>query len=222
MLHVTLLLLSYVVSHTHATEALQFSSPINNDHPSKLFRRDSKCGVSCASMGSNMCCGKKSVCALDQAGNVACCPFNAMCTGEIVAGPAATPTDTPTKPTPGAAISHAISGTSTISNQYYPFPVLPTPFANEAVCSTAYSVCQAESAKCTGFIEGGGYGVTIAGQDGQITQQAAMPASSAESICASLSKEACHGEQVPEPTPPMHGTNLGHCVASRETFRSIC
>ena len=115
--------------------------------------------VSCSSMGANVCCGKDSVCALDQAGNVACCPNRAACTGSVAAGStptAATSAASQAGPTPGAAISHAISGTSTISNQYYPFPVLPTPFANAAVCTTAYSVCQAESAKCTGYVEGGG------------------------------------------------------------------
>lgn len=198
MFYSTLIFLFFSSTFVRATDYLPFSPalPLQQSF-GDIFRRDSKCAVSCGSMGANMCCGKKSVCALDQAGNVACCPFNAACTGSVAAGPAqATTAAAGVAPTPGAAISHAISGTSTISNQYYPFPVLPTPFANEAVCSTAYSVCQAESAKCTGYVEGGGYGVTIMGQNGQITQQAAgMPAASAESICASLSKEACHNLQ---------------------------
>ena len=163
-----------------------------------LFRRADKCATSCADMGANVCCGKKAACALDQAGNVACCPNNALCTGTIAGGAAPTkpPSAAPLTAAPGAAISHAISGTSTLSNQYYPFPVLPTTYANAADCSTSFSSCQAESAKCTGFVEGGGYGVTVAGQKGQITQQAAMPVQSAESICSSLSQEACHGLQL--------------------------
>ena len=99
---------------------------------------------------------------------------------------------------PGSGISHGISGTSTISNHYYPFPIMATTYKDAADCSTSYSSCQAESAKCTGFVEGGGYGVTVSGQAGQITQQAAMPASSAESICASLSQQACNGLQLPQ------------------------
>ncbi|KAL9101214.1 MAG: hypothetical protein Q9163_003496 [Psora crenata] len=35
-----------------------------------LFRRSDKCATSCSSMGSQLCCGKQAVCALDQAGRV--------------------------------------------------------------------------------------------------------------------------------------------------------
>lgn len=35
--------------------------------------------------------------------------------------------------------------------------------------------------------------MTISGPNGGVTQQGAMPVSSAESICSSLSTEACHG-----------------------------
>ena len=35
--------------------------------------------------------------------------------------------------------------------------------------------------------------VTVSGPGGGVTQAGAMPASSAESICSSLSVEACHG-----------------------------
>ena len=198
MLYFVHILLAILLHRTSAAEYEPFLSPLNDVSPINLFKRaESKCGTSCSSMGANVCCGKKAVCALDQAGNVACCPHNAACTGTIAAGAAPTnvPGGQPSAPIPGAAISHAISGTSTLSNQYYPFPVLPTPFANEADCSSAFSACQAESAKCTGYVEGGGYGVTIAGQGRQITQQAAIPAASAESICSSLSQQACHGLQ---------------------------
>ena len=201
------LIISCIFLHKiYGMEVVPYSPPLVDASPANLFKRDSKCGTPCSGMGAEVCCAKKAVCALDQAGNVACCPHNSVCTGTIAAGPAPTnaPTGAPSAPTPGAAISHAISGTSTLSNQYYPFPVLPTPFSNEGDCSAAFSSCQAESAKCTGFVEGGGYGVTIAGQNGQITQQAAMPASSAESICSSLSQEACHGLQ-PSQCPTLAG-----------------
>ena len=186
-------------SATTADEYSPFLDPLTSPtFEFSLFRRSDKCATSCANMGANVCCGKKTACALDQAGNVACCPDNAVCTGTIAGGAAPTkpPSAASTTAAPGAAISHAISGTSTLSNQYYPFPVLPTAYANAADCSTSFSSCQAESAKCTGFVEGGGYGVTVAGQNGQITQQAAIPAQSAESICSSLSQEACHGLQL--------------------------
>ena len=173
-----------------------------------LPRGDSKCANSCATMGySNMgppvCCPQNAACALDQVGNVACCPDNSVCTGTIAApnsqttGAAAAASST-TAPTgaPSASISHAISGTSMIANSYYPYPVLPTTFAGAVDCSSSYTACQAESAKCTGYIEGGGYGVTVGGQGGIITQQAAVAPASAEAICSSLSQEACHGLNV--------------------------
>ena len=184
--------------------AIEYSPFIAPDNPSlglDLFRRDSECANSCSSMGgadSDVCCGKKTKCVFDQAGNVACCPYDSVCTGTINVAPARTtaPAAGSAASAPGPAITHAISGTSTISNQYYPFPVLQTPFADVADCTESYSSCQAESAKCTGLVAGGGYGVTVSGQNGAITQQAAMPASSAESICSSLSLEACHGLQL--------------------------
>ena len=171
-----------------------------------IFRRgDSKCGTSCANMGADVCCGKKASCALDQAGNVACCPSQAVCTGSIAGGQqpgtitsAGATVGSAAAPTaaPSAAISHAISGSSTVANAYYPFPVLPTKFANAGECSASYTGCQAESAKCTGFVEGGGYGVTVNGAGGGVTQQGVIEPSSAEAICSSLSQEACHGLQL--------------------------
>ena len=159
---------------------------------SDLFRRDSKCAVSCSSVGnSRACCPKNTNCALDTVGNIACCPSHAECTGTV--GPLAGPsTGTPTMGN-AAAITHAITGTSTIPNSYYPFPVLPTTYANAAECTNSYSSCQLESAKCTGVLEGGGMAVTVSGPGGGITQQGAIAPASAESICSSLSAQACHG-----------------------------
>ena len=180
-----------------------YSPPLlfDNSVSAHFIRRSDKCATSC---GSNICCGKKAACALDSNGNVACCPFNSVCTGTVAAGaqPTAVPlaVGVPSAPAPGSGISHAISGTSTLSNQYYPFPVMATTFKDAAECTTSFSSCQAESAKCTGFVEGGGggaaYGVTVSAQASQITEQVAMPASSAESICSSLSQEACNGLQI--------------------------
>ena len=162
-----------------------------------LFRRDSKCAVSCSSVGNNRaCCPKKTNCALDEVGNIGCCPDNAKCTG--TAGPAAGPSTTvpfagTSATASAAAITHAITGSSTVANSYYPFPILPTTYANAAECTTSYSSCQLESAKCTGVLEGGGMAVTVSGPGGGITQQGAIAPASAESICSSLSAEACHG-----------------------------
>ena len=165
-----------------------------------LFRRDSKCPNVCP-MNNQACCPKDTNCALDEAGDVACCPKNAACTGDLGQageGAAAAATATPVSGTKtaaasGAAITHAIGGGSTVPNSFYPYPYLPTTFANAAQCTSSFSSCQLESAKCTGMLEGGGMAVTVSGPAGGVTQEGPMPVSSAESICASLSKEACHG-----------------------------
>lgn len=193
-----------------ATLALEYSPfipPYNNgmEHSDgfsnvNFLRRDSKCVTFCSSMGdSKVCCGNRAVCALDQVGNVACCPFDSVCTGTISvsgAAPTGTPVTGSSAAAPTATMTHAISGSSTVANSYYPYPYLPTTYPNAADCSTSFSSCQAESAKCTGFVEGGGYGVTVSGAGGIITQQGAMAPASAQSICSSLSQEACHGLQL--------------------------
>lgn len=166
-----------------------------------LFRRDSKCPNSCSSVGnSRACCPKKTNCALDDAGNIACCPNNAQCTGNVAAAAVAVASTTVPSPAAGmlttagaAAITHAISGSSRVANSYYPFPYLATTYENAAECTSSYSSCQLESAKCTGVLEGGGMAVTVSGPGGGITQQGAIAPASAESICSSLSAEACHG-----------------------------
>lgn len=202
-----------------AEEYKAFVAPVGNAPQGVRYamhnlppRDSSKCANSCAhmgysNMGSPVCCPVNAACALDQVGNVACCPDNSVCTGTIaapnnqptaVAAAAAAPSSAmaPTA-APSASISHAISGTSVVPNSYYPYPVLPTTFAGADDCSSSYTACQAESAKCTGFIEGGGgYGVTVAGQGGVITQQGVLAPASAEAICSSLSMEACHGLNV--------------------------
>ena len=178
----TTTILSSLVFADEFSNYLQPFSP-NPRWSLNVFRRsNSKCANNCSSVGENVCCGKQATCALDQAGNVACCPLNAVCTGTIgslsgasvtVSGQstAASAGATPTA-VPSASISHAISGSSTVFNSYYPFPIAPTKFPNANDCSSTYSACQAESAKCTGFIEGGGYGVTInGGGSGGVTHQ---------------------------------------------------
>lgn len=59
-------------------DPVPFLPPFPNAYPAvdlTVFRRaNAKCGTSCSDMGSAMCCGNKATCALDGAGNVACCP----------------------------------------------------------------------------------------------------------------------------------------------------
>ncbi len=173
--------------------ASNFKGLINLD----LFRRDSKCPTDCSAMNSQACCPKNTNCAVDGAGNIACCPHNAACTGNLGEGGAAA-TAAPasggkTNTANAAAITHAIAGGSTVANSFYQYPYLPTTYANAAQCTSSFSSCQLESAKCTGMLEGGGMAVTINGPGGGVTQEGAMPVPSAESICSSLSVEACHG-----------------------------
>ncbi|KAK4694561.1 hypothetical protein P7C71_g3042, partial [Lecanoromycetidae sp. Uapishka_2] len=200
-LHILVALLN--IPQILATQYAPFTSPrlspishynglINLD----LFRRDSKCPNDCSNLNSMACCPEKTNCALDEVGNIACCPDNAACTG--TAGTPAAATGAPAKGSgpstaSAAAITHAISGASTVANSFYPFPYLPTTYANAAVCTSSFSSCQLESAKCTGLLEGGGMAVTINGPGGGVTQAGAMMPASAESICSSLSAEACHG-----------------------------
>lgn len=174
--------------------ASSFNGIINLD----LFRRDSKCPTDCSAMNSQACCPKDTNCAIDGAGNIACCPHNAECTGNLGEGGGAAPTATPASGSKAntasaAAITHAITGSSTVANSFYPYPYLPTTYANAAQCTSSFSSCQLESAKCTSMLEGGGMAVTVSGPGGGVTQEGAMPVSSAESICSSLSVEACHG-----------------------------
>ena len=151
-------------------------------------------------MNNAACCPKDTNCALDGNGNIACCPKNAACTGslgEAGGGAAATGTTTvaggKTAAASGAAITHAIGGGSTVANSYYPYPYLPTTYKDAGQCTSSFSSCQLESAKCTGMLEGGGMAVTVSGPAGGVTQEGVMPVASAESICSSLSVEACHG-----------------------------
>ena len=160
-----------------------------------LFRREGNCGsgVSCATMGDKAsCCKSKSRCAIDQAGHVACCPQNAQCTGAIGAGAAVATTTTAA----GASQFTGNGDKRIVSNQYYAFPYLPSNFPNAAVCTSSYSSCKSEFAKCTYTLESGDNGVTVSGAGVGITRQAAIPDITAASICSSLSTVACGNLQL--------------------------
>lgn len=167
-----------------------------------LFRRDGNCGsgISCAGMGDKAsCCMSKSHCAVDEAGHVGCCPQNAVCTGTIGGGATgATMTDSPGSPTTAAEATQVTGSGSQkiVSNAYYPFPYLPTNYPNAAVCTSSYSSCVKEFAKCTYSLESGDSGLTISGAGAGITRHAAIPDTTAASICSSLSTEACHNLQL--------------------------
>ena len=164
-----------------------------------LFRRDGNCGtgVSCADMGDKgFCCMSKAHCAVDEAGHVGCCPQNAVCTGTVGGGAAATTSPGSQTTAVQSAQITGTGGGKIVSNAYYPFPYLPTNYPNAAVCTSSYSSCVKEYAKCTYSLESGDSGVTVAGAGAGITRQAAIPEPTAASICSSLSTEACHNLQL--------------------------
>lgn len=187
-----------------------------------LIKRQNNCQSgynSCASLGaSDVCCSQGSSCALDQAGNIACCPSGAVCTGTIkgtrtgsvtlgsgtntastggfVLGGTTTSTTSTTSQSSSVQITGIAGGGSTVPNNFYPFIYIPTSYANAALCTTAYSSCQTASTSCYVALAGQN-GVTVSGFGGGVTVQGASGTvlSSASSICSSLSAEGCYGLQ---------------------------
>lgn len=195
-----------------------FDSLFGLSNDALLIKRQNNCQSgynSCASLGaSDVCCSQGSTCALDQAGNIACCPSGAVCTGSIrgtrtgsvtsgtntgsttgfVLGGTTTSTTSTTSPGSTAQTTGVGGGGSTVPNNFYPFIYIPTTYANAALCTSAYSSCQTASTSCYVALAGQN-GVTVSGFGGGITVQGASGTvlSTASSICSSLSLEACYG-----------------------------
>ena len=152
---------------------------------------------SCSGLGSGgdaACCYTNLNCDFDDAGHVACCPSNAVCTGTID-GTIAYSVTTTTGVT--AAVTGAYGGGGTVPNVFYPsYTYMPTGFANAGVCSSAWTACQSQSTSCFVAVAGQN-GVTVAGVAGGITQLGVTGTalSSASSICSSLSERACYNLQ---------------------------
>ncbi|OAK98833.1 hypothetical protein IQ06DRAFT_295168 [Phaeosphaeriaceae sp. SRC1lsM3a] len=163
----------------------------------------------CAALNApGLCCPRTAICSADANRAVACCPQGAVCTGALgvsvtttassVAGfvPAATTTGN-FEQTGGAA--GGAGGRSTVQNAFYPFPAIPTTYSNAAACSAAYTSCQSDAAACTTALANGNQGVTVNAPNGGGATITAIPSvglQSAQSICASLSLQACSGLQV--------------------------
>lgn len=164
---------------------------------------------------ASVCCPPDTTCTRDAAGQPACCPTGARCTGSLSSGAFLQSTVTATTATPATAATTATTPDSTLSvlTGTYPFTVIPTSFPNAAVCSVYYSMCTSQYAACTAALGGGGgggaaYPVTVViggtttvtdagaagGGGGGVTS--ALPASAAAATCSSLSVEACHGLQA--------------------------
>ncbi|KAN0069779.1 hypothetical protein V8E54_012085 [Elaphomyces granulatus] len=176
----------------------------------QLLKRQGSCPAgysACSAQGnSGVCCQPGMTCTQDNANNIACCPTGAVkCTGSLGATAGSQPTNsgfmfpqttaatTTTSPAAGAVITG-----STVAGAAYPFIYIPTAFANGQTCSSYYSFCQSEYASCTASL-GGAYGVTVAGGGAGVTVAGApgvTGAAAAQSICSSLSFQACYGLQI--------------------------
>ncbi|KAF1939547.1 hypothetical protein EJ02DRAFT_513771 [Clathrospora elynae] len=181
-----------------------------------LKRQGNTCATNyyaCANLGApGLCCPRTALCSADQQGHVACCPQGAACTGTIGVLPtgslpsaSANPTATATTSTVPFIVGATTTSNgfvqqtnsaalgSTVQNQFYPFPRIPTTYANAAACSAAYTSCQSDAASCTTALANGAQGVTISAPNGGMTITAipSVGLQSAQSICASLSTIGC-------------------------------
>ena len=202
-----------------------------------LLRRQNNCGsgfISCANLGGvGVCCKSNAMCAIDQAGHVACCPVGSACTGTINAGSmiatglstssvmASSAFSQATTTTSTTASGAQITGArSTVANSYFPYVYLPTSFSNAADCSSSFSSCASAFTSCTSSLGGGANGitapgVTITGPGVGAGAQTPLPSASAASICSSLSTQACYPLQLAN--CPMYGT-AGETAPSAATF----
>ena len=205
----------------HLAESFQVAAD-SNGH---LVRRNGNCPKdysSCENLGEPKCCKKKSRCAIDEGGHVACCPDRAVCTGTIAAGtPVTTMPPSQAVPTVPGKAARITGGPSTVPNAFYPFVALPTTFPNAAVCSSSFTSCRTEFAKCTSSLQGGN-GVTVGGGGGIIggvTRLAATLPGEAVSICSSLSTAAC--SHLALSNCPAYGTAAASAGFSVQTGAAV-
>jgi hypothetical protein len=180
-----------------------------------------------------LCCRTTEVCSIDNAGHAACCPNGSACTGTIAPitqGSSPTSTGTPTTTPTGATTTITVTtgsstafvqgstgATSWVPNTFFPFAYLPTTYRSAAACSSAYSRCQSDAARCTAALASGqNFGVTVSAPNGGVTITAvpSVGTSAAGSICSSLSQAACSGDwniQACSAYGPGDGSGAGRC-----------
>ncbi|KAH8808398.1 hypothetical protein F5884DRAFT_792085 [Xylogone sp. PMI_703] len=178
----------------------------------ELLKRAGNCPNNynpCIGNGAGSCCTAGSVCTVDNANNIACCRLGATCTGTIATpansggvstgGFAGFGSRTSTASAPSNAIATVTGSLSLVQNSYFPWPYIPTSYANSAACNSAYQACQTNYMVCTNDLVGGGFAVTISVPGGGGTTIAptatALPTPSATSICSSLYSEGCFNIQ---------------------------
>ena len=185
-------------ARAYLDEYSPFINPFANVDSRPLIVKRQSCPYgynSCSAFGySDACCLVNTNCALDDAGHIACCPFNAACTGTVgaatgsvistssgyVLGAPTTTTSAAAFITPSSGIA---GGGSTVPNAPFPFVYMPTSFADRALCSSYWTSCQSESVSCFSSLA-----VMIAGPGVTTPGPAA-----ASSICSELSASACYG-----------------------------
>ncbi|WEW55744.1 hypothetical protein PRK78_001177 [Emydomyces testavorans] len=189
-----------------------------------LLRRQNGCPAnfdSCAFLNApGACCQKGTICSRDAANHIACCPLGAACTGVLTqTAPSATTSSGFMFPQPGTATittAPTLTG-STVPNAPYPFVYIPTSFRDQAECVRSYSGCVSQYNSCTNSL-GGVNGVTIGGGNGAgTTVQGVPPTGNAQSICSSLSRQACYGLQEAYCTAFQGGRSGGSPPSTRNS-----
>ena len=149
-----------------------------------------------------VCCTNTAFCTVDSNAHLACCPSGKVCTGTVAVSTISGAVVTSYSGLVTATGTGNFQFISTIQNAYFLFPVIPSTYANAAVCSTAYNTCQVEYSSCLvqlGATSGTVLnGVTISASNGGTTVTggaAATTVSDGASICSSLSSQACQGLQ---------------------------
>jgi hypothetical protein len=194
----------------------QLTDALFSDNSNDLVaRQNNACATNyyaCAALNApGLCCPSTAICSADINRVVGCCAQGSRCTGTLGApnlSATSTPTTTtspfvlasptPTTNTPFVQSPPTGGAPSTVQNAFFPFVYIPTTYANAAACSSAYTGCQSAAASCTTALANGAMGVAISAPNGgaTITAVPSVGLQSAQSICASLSAQACYGLQV--------------------------
>jgi hypothetical protein len=154
-------------------------------------------GQFCASAGyctagGNICSPGWYSCAITDGGG--CCPSGYICG-----------TSSCTATTSNTLCTSVAGGGSMVPNAPYPFPYMPTSFANQAICSSYWTSCQTESASCfTALVATAG--VTISGPGAS--------SASASSVCSQLSASACYDMDSPTICTQFPITDASPCSAT--------
>jgi hypothetical protein len=121
-----------------------------------------------------------------------CCPIGYAC------GTSCTAT------TSSTLCTSVAGGGSTVPNAPYPFPYIPSSFANRVICSSYWTSCQRESTSCF---------TALAATDGVTISDPGISAS-ASSVCSQLSASACYHMDLPTTCDQFPITDTSPCSAT--------